>query len=163
KSLTAALQPARDWMEKQDVAGASTHNGVKAGLAMMLAGPGGGVGSSTEGQEARMKETFAEVEKNVQLIAFGASIEKEGHNRLLQRISEVCLAFYAEKDAKQSGRGALLAQVDDASAFVKDAIALLKKAEEASAKKGHTEVKFQQKEIAGKTAHLITIKGTGEE
>src|SRR5262245_54097076 len=43
KSVTASLRPAREWMENQDVAGVSTDHGVKAGLAMILAG----VGSST--------------------------------------------------------------------------------------------------------------------
>jgi hypothetical protein len=238
KSVVEALQPGLSWMEEQDVAGGSTHQGVKAGLAMILAGPGGIAGSSTQGQEARMKEAFTDLEKNIQLITFGARIDKEGHNRLmtrvyldpesfyakwlakaeplqgellahfperdyalaalahisrqtsfeglarliwssfpaadakeltadtvrlLQRTSEVGLTAYVGKAGPGSGRSALLAQVDDASSSVKDAITLVKKGQTAAraAKKSTAEMQVEPKEIAGRSPHLITFKETG--
>lgn len=78
RSMRAALQPARDWLAEQDICGVCSHKGVHAGLAMLLAGPGGGVVSTTSGQYGKMKATYAEVEKNVKFIAFGARIDKAG-------------------------------------------------------------------------------------
>src|SRR5205823_62457 len=110
KSISASLQAARGWLAEQDVSGVCTHHGVKVGLAMLLAGPGGGVESSTPGQYARLKEAYADVEKNVRLITFGARIEKEGHPRLLTRVYFDPEGTYAKWLAKaQPVQGKVLA------------------------------------------------------
>jgi hypothetical protein len=114
KSITSSLEPARDWLAGQDIAGVCTHQGVHVGLAMVLAGPGGAIESSTPGQHARLKETFAELEKNVRLIAFGARIEQEGHARLLTRVYVQPDGSYARWLAKAEPlRGNPLAQLPD--------------------------------------------------
>jgi hypothetical protein len=86
KSITAKVQQASPWLAEQDIAGVCTDHGVKFGLGMGLRTPAGGVGSSTPEQVAQMKATFAEVEKNVKLIAFGGGFDKEGNSRLQTRV-----------------------------------------------------------------------------
>src|SRR5207237_3303212 len=78
KSLTAAVQPAREWLDAQDISGVVTEQGVKFGLGMSL----GLLGSSSPMQEGQIKATYTEIEKNVKLIAFGGRGEKEGNPRL---------------------------------------------------------------------------------
>jgi hypothetical protein len=85
-SVRASVRPAQDWLTRQEICGVCTHHSVKAGLAMLLAGPGGGVGSSTQGQYAKLKATYADAEKNVKFIAFGARIGNAGNPRLLTRV-----------------------------------------------------------------------------
>jgi hypothetical protein len=207
---------------------------------MLLAGPGGIAGSSTEGQYARMKETFADLQKNVKLLAFAARIEKEGNARLLtrvyfdpdgsyakwvanakalqgnflaqfpaqdyllaafahispqtsfkglvnllwedlprdkakqlrtealqlvQRISEIGLTLYTAHAGDEKSphherlSGGVLVKVDDGPAFAKEVITLVKKSHQAlqAAKRSGSKLKFQEKEIAGKPAWLITV------
>jgi hypothetical protein len=81
-------------------------------------------------------------------------------NRLLQRISEVVFAAYMDtssgKNSSQSqddnGHAVVLAQVDDASAFVNAAIDLIQHAQKAM---NNAEIEVGQKQIAGKPAKLI--------
>jgi hypothetical protein len=228
-SIAAAVQPARDWLAEQDISGVCTQRGVKeVGVILM----GVGVASSTEGQAKRMKETFAEVEKNVKLIAFGGRIDEPGHwrlatrvyfdpegsyakwianappaegkvptalpdqsyvfaalarlspqmtfegalrfladslsaetadkvtkqaTRLLQRVSEVGLAAYVDRHEKGNGylAGGLVARVDDAPAFVKESIELLKQIHEATKGKDRGEVTFEQKKVADRPSWVI--------
>jgi hypothetical protein len=241
-SVTPALKPARDWLGKQDISGVCTHHGIQVGLAMILGGPGGAVDESTPRQYAELKGTFADIEKNVQLIAFGARIEKEGHSRLLtrvyldpngeyakwlakaepvkgkvlarlpsqqyvlavlarispqtnfrgftkllwdaltpgekaeqlsldaarllQRISEVGVGLYKDKAGKKAAgevdsvQAAVVAKVDDAPKFVKEAVALLKNTQKAAsaAGKGKAELEFRQQSVAGKPSQLITVR-----
>jgi hypothetical protein len=100
KNIIASLQPVQDWLDEQDMAGICTDHGVSTGLAMFLHGPGGGAESSTQGQFRQLRETFAEVEKNVQLIAFGALIENDGHARLATRVQFEPEGSYAKWIAK---------------------------------------------------------------
>jgi hypothetical protein len=86
KNIAAMAEPAKAWLAEQDIFGLCTHHGIKIGLAMGLNTPAGGAGSSTPEQHAVMKATYADIEKNVKLIAFGGRIEKEGHSRLLTRV-----------------------------------------------------------------------------
>jgi hypothetical protein len=86
KSITAGVQQASKWLAEQDIAGVCTDHGVKFGLAMALSTPAGGAAGSTPEQVAQMKAMFAEVEKNVKLVAFGAGFDKEGNSRLQSRI-----------------------------------------------------------------------------
>jgi hypothetical protein len=86
KGIAALVQPARAWMDEQDVSGVCTDKGVQVGLAMLLTSPAGSAQSSTPGQYADMKAVYADVEKNVRLIAFGARFEQDGHSRLLARV-----------------------------------------------------------------------------
>lgn len=118
KNIAASLQPVQDWLDEQDMAGICTDHGVSTGLAMFLNGPGGGAESSTQGQFRQLKETFAEVEKNVQLIAFGASIEKDGHSRLATRVQFQPDGSYARWIAKAEPlREKLLARFPDQPQF----------------------------------------------
>src|SRR5439155_15319737 len=87
--------------------------------------------------------------------------------RLLQRISEVGVGLYKDKagDKKASGgvdsvQAAVVAKVDDAPKFVKEAIALLKHTQQAAnaAGKRKTELEFRQQSIAGKPSRLITVR-----
>jgi hypothetical protein len=190
-----------------------------------------------------LKGTYADIEKNVQLIAFGARIEKAGHSRLLtrvyldpngeyakwlakaepvqskvlarlpsqqyvlavlarispqtnfrgftkllwdaltpgekaeqlsldaarllQRISEVGVGLYTDKpgakkapEAADSIQAAVVAKVDDAPRFVKEAVALLKNTQQAAnaAGKGKTEIEFREQSIAGKPSQVITVR-----
>ena len=76
--------------------------------------------------------------------------------QLLQRISEVSFALYAEKFAADTSPLAILVKVDSAPDFVKEAIALVKEGWQET-KAGHKiALKFQQKQIAGKPSQLIT-------
>ena len=119
RSIAASLQSVQDWLDEQDMAGICTDKGVSTGLAMFLNGPGGGAESSTQGQFRQLKETFAEVEKNVQLIAFGAQIEKDGHSRLLTRVQFQPEGSYAKWIAKAEPlREKLLARFPDRPQFV---------------------------------------------
>src|SRR5262249_27885966 len=114
KNITASLRPVQDWLDEQDMAGICTDRGVSTGLAMFLNGPGGGAESSTQGQVRQLRENFAEVEKNVQLIAFGASIEKDGHSRLATRVQFQPEGSYAKWIAKAEPlREKLLARFPD--------------------------------------------------
>jgi hypothetical protein len=235
KSIAASLKPARAWLDQQDVFGVCTDHGVKVGLAMIV----GGFPSTTPGQLSRIKETFAEVEKNLTLIAFGARIEKERNwrlltrayfkpdsayanliakadpltgkllprlpderylaaafahisaqvnfeglfrmlfegaavkkpndltqsaSRLLQHVSELGLTIYTDRDpknskTKRSANVALLAQVDDAPAFVEQAVDVIKQTQQvAKESKGSKErLKFEQATIAGKPSRLISV------
>jgi len=118
KSITASLQPVQDWLDEQDMAGICTDHGVSTGLAMFLNGPGGGAESSTQGQFRQLRETFAEVEKNVQLIAFGAVIEKDGHSRLATRVQFQPKGSYAKWIAQAEPlREKLLARFPDQPQF----------------------------------------------
>jgi uncharacterized protein (TIGR03067 family) len=245
KSVAATLQPVQDWLAEQDIFGICTDHGVSAGLAMFLQGPGGGVQTSSPGQYAQLKATFAEVEKNVKLIAFGARIDNDGHARLatavhfqpegsyarwvakaeplggkllarfpdqpqlvtalarisaqttfegagkflfgelpaekvdaltkelaklVRQVSEVGVCVYAGKKggvtvpikgaAGLSGDPVFLGRVRDAAAFLDDAVDLLRhchRAERAAART-KVEINYQEKEIGGKPARLITVK-----
>jgi hypothetical protein len=111
KSIAASVQPARGWLDEQDVSGVCTHNGVKKVELLMM---GAGVASSTPGQAQRMKETFAEVEKNVKLVAFGGRIEEAGHWRLATRVHFDPEGSYAKWIAKaQPADGKVLAELPD--------------------------------------------------
>jgi hypothetical protein len=72
KSIATIVEPARIWLDEQDICGTCTPAGMKIGFPLLLIGP--------EGQPFGK-----DFEKNVKLIAFGARIEKEGHSRLLAR------------------------------------------------------------------------------
>jgi hypothetical protein len=114
KSIAASLQTAQDWLAEQDVCGVCTEHGVKVGLGMFFGGPGGAAQSTTPGQAARIKETYAEVEKNLKLVAFGGRIEKAGHWRLLTRAYFEPQGPYAKWLAKaEPADGTLLAQLPD--------------------------------------------------
>ena len=247
KSIAATLEPVRDWLDKQDMSGICTDHGVRTGLAMFLGGPGGSVETSSPGQFAQMKATFAEVEKNVKLIAFGGQIEKDGHARLstavhfqpdgsyaqwiakadllertllnrlpdqpqlvtalaristqttfegaasilfgdlpadkvdplkkelaklVQQVSEVAVCIYASDSAGIAvpikgvpglslGQQVFRAQVKDAGSFLDNSVDFLKHCNRAAnaAAKTKVEINYQEKEIAGKSARLITVKG----
>ncbi len=119
KSITASLQPVQEWLDKQDMAGICTDHGVSAGLAMFLNGPGGGVESSTPGQFKQLKATFADVEKNVKLIAFGGQIEKAGHMRLATAVHFQPDGSYAKWMAQAEPlQGKLLARFPDQAQVV---------------------------------------------
>jgi len=114
ESVASVLKPAREWLDEQDISGVCTPTGVKFGIAMILAGPTGIVGSSTPGQVARMKETFAEAERNIKLVAFGSRIEKEGHARLLTRVYFDAEGSYAAWMAKATPlAGEILGRLPD--------------------------------------------------
>ena len=114
QSIVASLEPARKWLDEQDICGVCSQHGVKFGIAMMLSGPNGMLGSSTSGQLANMKSTFADMEKNVKLIAFGSRIEKEGHARLLTRVYFEPKGSYAAWMAKaQPLVGDILSRMSD--------------------------------------------------
>jgi hypothetical protein len=114
KGITAAVQPARDWLAEQDIAGVCTHHGVQVGLAMFLGGPGGAVQGSTPGQYAKLKATYAELEKNVKLIAFGGRLGTDGNPRLLTRVYFEPDGSYARWLAKAEPlQGKLLAHFPD--------------------------------------------------
>jgi hypothetical protein len=87
KSIASIVEPAKTWLDEQDICGTVTAAGMKIGFPLMLIGP--------EGQP--FGKDFA---KNVKLIAFGARIEKEGHARLLTR------AFFTDDSpyAKRTGK-----------------------------------------------------------
>lgn len=72
KSIASIVEPAKAWLDEQDICGTVTAVGMKIGFPLLLMGP--------EGQP--FGKDFA---KNVKLVAFGARIEKEGHSRLLAR------------------------------------------------------------------------------
>jgi hypothetical protein len=229
KSIAASVQPARDWLAEQDISGVCTQNGVKVGLLMLLIGV---IGDSTGDQAKRMMATFAEVEKNVKLVAFGGRIEEAGHCRLstrvyfdpqgeyakwiadarpadgkapaglpdqpyllaglarlsaqmnfegairlltsslpadtadkltkqaaqlLQRVSEVGLAVYTDprKTEDATVEVGLVARVDDAPAFVKGTVELLRQVREATKDKYEAEVTFEQVKLAGRPSWLI--------
>jgi hypothetical protein len=83
KSIRPSVEQACDWLAEQDISGVCTQRGVKKVVLILM---GVGVAGGTEGQAKRMKETFAEVEKNVKLIAFGGRIDEPGHWRLSARV-----------------------------------------------------------------------------
>jgi hypothetical protein len=87
KSIASIVEPAKTWLDEQDICGICTAAGMKIGFPLMLMGP--------EGQP--FGKDFA---KNVKLVAFGARIEKEGHARLLGR------AFFTDDSpyAKRTGK-----------------------------------------------------------
>src|SRR5262249_16069099 len=68
--------------------------------------PEGIFGSSTPGQVDRMKETFAELEKNIQLITFGSKVEPSGDARLVSRVYFEPQGSYAAWMAKAKPFGA---------------------------------------------------------
>jgi hypothetical protein len=228
-SIAASLQPAREWLDQQEISGVCTQHGVrKAGLYMM----GAGVESGSPGQFAGLKDTFAEVEKNVKLIAFAGNVEQGGHPRLstriyfdpegsyakwiakvqpadgsmlarlpdqpfavaglghisaqanyegairllmgslppdsrdkliakvaklVRRVSEVgCAAYMDSADKKEpTFDGGLLARVDDAHAFVTEAVDLFKQLREATKDKEKSEVTFEEKSLAGRPSWVI--------
>ncbi len=87
--------------------------------------------------------------------------------QVTQRISEVGLLFYKQNDASTSSkkatddmRIAFLAKVDDAPAFVQEKIQLILQLHQAMQKYGgdKTELKTEQKRIAGKPSWLITVR-----
>src|SRR5262249_40602445 len=57
---------------------------------------------STPEQTAQMKEIYADLEKNVKVVAFGARFDKEGHARLLTRVCLQPDGPYAKWIAKAS-------------------------------------------------------------
>jgi hypothetical protein len=119
KSIAASLRPAQAWLDEYDMAGICTEHGVSAGLAMFLNGPGGGVETSTPGQLEQLKATFAEVEKNVKLIAFGGRIDKEGHPRLATAVHFQPDGSYARWVAQAEPlHGKLLARFPDRAPLV---------------------------------------------
>ena len=114
KSVAASAQPAHEWLDEQDICGVCTPTGIDFGIAMFLGGPEGVIGVSTPGQLATMKTTFAEMQKNVTLIAFGTRIEKEGHARLLTRVYFEPKGSYAAWMAKAAPlAGDILARLPD--------------------------------------------------
>ncbi|MBO0700892.1 MAG: hypothetical protein J2P46_21030, partial [Zavarzinella sp.] len=111
QSIAPALQPAREWLDQQDISGVCTQRGLhKAGLFMM----GAGVESGTPEQVGGLKDTFAEVEKNVKLIAFAGNIDHAGHPRLLARVYFDPDGAYAKWIAQvQPADGSMLARLPD--------------------------------------------------
>jgi hypothetical protein len=111
KSIAASVEPVREWLDQQHISGVCTQRGLhKAGLGMM----GAGVEDDTPGQFGSLKDTFAEVEKNVKLIAFGGHIDEGGHPRLLARVYFDPEGTYAKWIAKvQPADGSMLARLPD--------------------------------------------------
>ncbi len=82
KGVSAAVQPAREWLESQEIFGAVTEQGIEFGLGMYL----GFFGVNTPQQEEQIKLTFKDIQKNVKLIAFGAHVDQDVGTRLRTRI-----------------------------------------------------------------------------
>jgi hypothetical protein len=87
KSIASMVEPAKTWLDEQDICGTCTAAGMKMGFPLMLMGSDG--------------QPFGrDFEKNVKLVAFGARIEKEGHTRLLARAFFTDASPYAKRTAK---------------------------------------------------------------
>src|SRR5262249_46460022 len=74
QSLKSALEPVKDWLEQQDLAGICTDKGISHGLGLFMAGGGGAASSDTKSQAGQLKAAFADLEKNMRLVAFGGLI-----------------------------------------------------------------------------------------
>ena len=72
KSIASMVEPAKTWLDEQDICGVCTPAGLKVRFPFMLNDPAG-------------QPFIKDFDKNVKLVAFGARIEKEGHARLLAR------------------------------------------------------------------------------
>jgi hypothetical protein len=72
KSIATIVEPARTWLDEQEICGACTPAGLKVRFPYTLNDPAG-------------QPFIKDFEKNVKFVAFGARIEKEGHARLLGR------------------------------------------------------------------------------
>ena len=73
KSIATMTEPAKTWLDEQDICGACTPAGLKVRFPYMLNDPAG-------------QPFIKDFEKNVKFVVFGARIEKEGHSRLLTRV-----------------------------------------------------------------------------
>ena len=72
KSIATMAEPAKTWLDEQDICGVCTPAGLKVRLPFLLNDPAG-------------QPFIKDFDRNVKLIAFGARIEKEGDARLLAR------------------------------------------------------------------------------
>jgi len=85
-SVAASLKPAQDFIGEQGIATVITQHGIKAGVEGLLASAAGANQPAGQAPTARTKTTLADIEKNVQLIAMGSHIDKEGHARHTTRV-----------------------------------------------------------------------------
>jgi hypothetical protein len=87
KSIASMVEPAKTWLDEQDICGACTPAGMKAGFPLMCSDPDG-------------QPFIKDFKKNVKLVAFGARIEKEGNARFLTRAFFTDGSPYAKHTAK---------------------------------------------------------------
>jgi hypothetical protein len=118
QSLKTALQPAKTWLDEQDLAGICTDKGISHGLGLFMAGGGGAASSDTKGQADQLKGAFADLEKNVNLVAFGGKIEDNLAWRLSTALHFKADGEYAKWIAKaEPADDAVLKMFPDAPKF----------------------------------------------
>jgi len=118
QSLKTALQPAQTWLDEQDLAGICTDKGISHGLGLFMAGGGGAASSDTKGQAEQLKGAFADLEKNVNLVAFGGKIDGDLAWRLSTALHFKADGEYAKWIAKaEPADDTVLKKFPDAPTF----------------------------------------------
>src|SRR5262249_21148018 len=81
QSLKAALEPVKDWLEQQDLAGICTDKGVSHGLGLFMAGGGGAASSDTRSRTGCFQPASPAHKKTVRLFPCGVSTNKNPAGR----------------------------------------------------------------------------------